>query len=765
MASSRLRVPCLLLLAVGLSVLIPACGEEEVPAPTTPTPAPAPPPAPPPEPAPEPPAVPAELRISASGADFIEWAWNPVPDVSGYDVQYSTNEAFTDEDEVIARTVEQSSYRRTGLTAETSGYLRVRSAAGTGDDRITSDWSTHVTGMTMAAAPAVPATPTNVRVTGRTDTTITWSWNAVEGAAGYQVQHSDSATLADDAPTAFASTTTHTVSRLASRTDHYLRVRAYSGTISEPVFGGWSATVEGTTDRPPAPVTTALSAPTGLSAGSQTNSSITVRWSAVDDVEEYEVQVQPAGGSWTGASCGGGDARVTVEVCVASDLDRGTSYQFRVRAHPDPDDETREASGWSSTTAAQTSGPAQREEVTGGDDELNITWESDDESITWSWDPPSDNRIRYLIALVRPAANERSACPALISASDATAFADPTSAGTNTGWFGGEDGLAQFSQKVTFTDGEGVVRRLCVVRTWKDANDTPQYGEVSSAWAATAPKSGSAPAGDGRIQDGPTVDSNRRTTALDWYVELDQGFEYEIQTVSATVGDGLPDCGSGSGNTELDSATDDNSTRFRYKPTTSQTYTTFAACARASNGQGVSGWTKVTGDDTSDDGEYSTLPAAPATATYTGTKTFTGEIAAASVSELTWRFSEGTRLPEDPGGYTAKILVWIKANTAGTSVAPAVRPNQTKCESPPTDEYTEVAAEASVADEGGSFSITPTGAAIARVGTGTSDQTRTFYACVRAELPDGTNAGTSTSIALEGPWSVGTGTVIQKPSE
>ena len=190
----------LLILLFGAGLFVAACGDEDVPTPTTPTPPPpappppAPPPAPEPEPEPEPeaPAVPVGLRISASGLDFIEWSWTPVADVSGYDVQFSANEAFTGEDEVIARTAEEISYRRDGLEAATDAYLRVRSASGMDEDRITSDWSTHVTGMTLEPEPepVPPAVPTGLMVSATTETSITWSWNTVEGAVGYVVQAS-----------------------------------------------------------------------------------------------------------------------------------------------------------------------------------------------------------------------------------------------------------------------------------------------------------------------------------------------------------------------------------------------------------------------------------------------------------------------------------------------------------------------------------------------------------------------------------------------
>ena len=124
------------------------------PAPAPPAPAPAP-PAPPPVPVP--PGVPSGLRVSASGAAFIEWTWSAVEGANGYDAQFSTDEAFTDADEVIARAAGELSYRREGLAASTSAYLRVRAASGTGDERITSEWSAHVAGMT-AAPPTPPPT-------------------------------------------------------------------------------------------------------------------------------------------------------------------------------------------------------------------------------------------------------------------------------------------------------------------------------------------------------------------------------------------------------------------------------------------------------------------------------------------------------------------------------------------------------------------------------------------------------------------------------
>ena len=134
------------------------CGGDGAPAaPPPPAPAPASTPPPTPPPAPEPPEAPAGLRVSATGVDFIEWSWNPVSEVSGYQAQYRLDDVFTEDDDLIDRTADETSYRRENVPAETTAYLRVRSSSGMGEDSIHGAWSTHVHGMTAAAEPTPPA--------------------------------------------------------------------------------------------------------------------------------------------------------------------------------------------------------------------------------------------------------------------------------------------------------------------------------------------------------------------------------------------------------------------------------------------------------------------------------------------------------------------------------------------------------------------------------------------------------------------------------
>ena len=289
----------LLILLLGAGLFVAACGDEDVPAPTTPAPPPPAPPAPAPEPEPEPepeaPAVPVGLGISASGPDFIEWSWTPVADVSGYDVQFSANQAFTDEDEIIARTAEEISYRRDGLAEGTDAYLRVRSASGTGEERITSDWSTHVTGMTLAPVPEPvpepPAVPVGLRISDRGEDFIEWSWDPVDDVSGYDVQFSTNEIFSDE-DEVIARTVEEVSYRredLEAETSAYLRVRSAAGAGEDRINSDWSIHLTGMTLAPePEPVPPAV--PTGLVVSDTTETSITWTWNAVDGAVGYVVQ-------------------------------------------------------------------------------------------------------------------------------------------------------------------------------------------------------------------------------------------------------------------------------------------------------------------------------------------------------------------------------------------------------------------------------------------------------------------------------------------
>ena len=96
--------------------------------------------------------------------------------------------------------------------------------------------------------------------------------------------------------------------------------------------------MSGSTAAPPP--ATALDAPGNVRSTDQSDDSITLEWDEVDDAATYEVEQREPGGDWDDASCGAADADnvVSDEECVASGLDSGTDYDFRVRGVPADDD-------------------------------------------------------------------------------------------------------------------------------------------------------------------------------------------------------------------------------------------------------------------------------------------------------------------------------------------------------------------------------------------------------------------------------------------
>ena len=328
-----------------------------------------------PPPPPEPPAVPSGLQVSASGDDFVEWNWNAVEGADGYEVQFSTNEMF-DGAETIGRTAEETSYRRQPLPAGTTAFVRVRSYSGTGEDRLESGWSTHVTGTTDQPMP--PATPANLQVGACGEGCLEWTWDEVEGADGYDVQYSldDERFTDQDATAELAATeTSYRLTNLAADMDVYLRVRSFAGSGADRLESGWSTHATGMTEAPP-PM--APAAPTGVEA-SGGDDFIEWNWNAVSGAEGYEVQISED--SQFTAS----DATRDVAAALSfrqGDLDYDTRRYLRVRAYIGSGAD-RLSSDWSADATAVTSLPPPPPPSPGVPSGLTATGGGD--FVTWTW--------------------------------------------------------------------------------------------------------------------------------------------------------------------------------------------------------------------------------------------------------------------------------------------------------------------------------------------------------------------------------------------
>ena len=487
--------------------MVAACGDDDPPTTPAPTPMPPPPtpPDPEPEPEPEPPATPTGLMVSEETESSITWTWNAVEGAAGYVVQASMDEVWDDTDTVTfngAPFTTLSSYTASDLEVGTTVYVRVAAASGTVAAPLVSDFSTHVTGMTKAPEVVLPPAPANLRQKARGSDFIEWEWDAVEGASGYQSQFSDGSTFPDGAQGRELhqgmANTSRRVGNLDPESAGYLRVRAYTGTVTEPTFGDWTAgSMLRTTEPPPA---VPLDAPDNLEATDPSDNSITLEWDDVDNAESYEVEQREPGDDWEEASCGGAGNVVDEEACVASGLDAGTDYDFRVRAIPS-DTVKYETSAWSDIAETRTSGtgPVEPTEPTpGGMGDLNVRWESTATGITFLWDRIADAEYETFI---------------LTSYSD-----DPEPCAGQTFLDKGRS----TSQDVTVTaaDDNAMVQGLCVRTTDKDNR------RLSFAWGAPTPWAPTA--GTPTVEDG-------ETTSMTWSsISVAKDFNYSVRLVADT---------------------------------------------------------------------------------------------------------------------------------------------------------------------------------------------------------------------------------------
>lgn len=256
----------LLALLLGAGAAFPGCGEDEIPAPTTPEP-----PSVPAPPAPEPTlTTPENLRVSSRGPDYIEWSWNAVVGAPAYQAQFSADDTFTPADATYLIAAPQTSHRVENLPDNTAGYLRVRSAGEASlTNREFSDWSEVVGGSTTGPAVALD-TPQELRTTDLGEDSISLLWDPVSGAGSYEVEQrapdGDNEWGGADCEGADPSHRVEVeecVARgLDSGTNYDFRVRAVPSDMDGYRESAWSATREtrtaGAGTRPTEPTTGAM---------------------------------------------------------------------------------------------------------------------------------------------------------------------------------------------------------------------------------------------------------------------------------------------------------------------------------------------------------------------------------------------------------------------------------------------------------------------------------------------------------------------------
>lgn len=268
-------------------------------------------------------------------------SWTAVPGASGYELQYRAAGG----DWSAVEELTEPTFDLTGLELGTVYEVRVR-AVGEEGGYVPSPYAT--VGFTTASEPPpepLPA-PAGLSAGTPTDTTVPLTWDAVDGADGYNVRYSLSGE--DDwTEVAAGADPEFEVTGLEAGTAYDFQVQATDST-GEAGDSEWSASVTATTASDPVEP---LPVPEGLTAGTPTATTVPLSWDATAGADSYVVRHSISGeDDWTETAVAD-ETEVTIPSLTAE-----TAYDFQVRAS----DSTGAAgdSDWSAsvtaTTAAET---------------------------------------------------------------------------------------------------------------------------------------------------------------------------------------------------------------------------------------------------------------------------------------------------------------------------------------------------------------------------------------------------------------------------
>ncbi|MGN1417962.1 MAG: fibronectin type III domain-containing protein [Acutalibacteraceae bacterium] len=236
--------------------------------------------------------APTNLKLSSVSASGVTASWTKASGASGYEISWTDGKTTT------TKTTTSASYKITGLKANTAYTVTVKAYNA---DKAYSSAAT-------ATATTPVAQVTGLKVSAVTDTTATLKWTAVSGATSYTVYYSkDNKTWSKVTSTKNSCT----VSKLSAYTKYYFKVVAVKGSTA----GAPSSVVN---------ATTLLAKVTGLKV-TTTDTTATLKWTAVKSATTYNVYYSKDNKKWT---------KVTVKTNSAkiSKLTANTTYYFKVEA-------------------------------------------------------------------------------------------------------------------------------------------------------------------------------------------------------------------------------------------------------------------------------------------------------------------------------------------------------------------------------------------------------------------------------------------------
>lgn len=174
--------------------------------------------------------VPTPLKAVSGGYNSAKLSWEGVSGASGYQIYKAVSKTGTYK---IIKDTTSKSFSNTSLTTGKTYYYKVRAY------RIQENKKVYSSFTAIVSVEPIPATPGNVKLVKISSGKISFTWNTVSGASGYEVYRTSSKTEASR----FVKSTTslHYINYgLTKGKTYYYKVRAYKIVGTQKVYGKFS---------------------------------------------------------------------------------------------------------------------------------------------------------------------------------------------------------------------------------------------------------------------------------------------------------------------------------------------------------------------------------------------------------------------------------------------------------------------------------------------------------------------------------------------
>ena len=246
-------------------------------------------------------------RTETVSATSVKVTYSAAVGVTGYQV-YRSDALDGTYTQVYSGTA--TAYTNTGLTTGTAYYYKVRTFKTIGT-------ATYYSALSAAKAAIPLAKPSTPSAAAAGSTSITVTWSAITGAAGYQLYRSTSST--GTYTRVYSGTDpAYTNTGLSAGSVYYYKARAYAAIGGATLYGLFSAVKAGVP----------LASPSISSAAAAGSTSIKVSWGSASYASGYQLyRSTGADGAYSRVYSG------TAKAYTNTGLTTGSAYYYKVRAY------------------------------------------------------------------------------------------------------------------------------------------------------------------------------------------------------------------------------------------------------------------------------------------------------------------------------------------------------------------------------------------------------------------------------------------------